>query len=138
MRVNTLRAEIEKLTKKFETLEKDHAVLNVNHKTLTNDHKKLNDDYGVLAANLQKSQDIKQTAEDALHELNQQYKTVNDAFVERDQMMINYRKKYEEEARRLCEIERIADQLEIQKRSLEKQNEIQRKQLLDKIMQQNE
>ena len=38
----------------------------------------------------------------------------------------------------MTEIERKADQLEIEKKSNEKQNEIQRKQLLDKINQQNE
>ena len=38
----------------------------------------------------------------------------------------------------MTEIERKADTLEIEKKSLEKQNDIQRKQLLDKINQQGE
>jgi len=53
-------------------------------------------------------------------------------------MLTNYKRKYDEEQRKLTEIERKADTLEIEKKSLEKQNDIQRKQLLDKINQQTE
>ena len=50
--------------------------------------------------------------------------------------MQTYKKKFEEEQTKLNEVERKADTLEIEKKSLEKQNDIQRKQLLDKINQQ--
>ena len=63
-------------------------------------------------------------AEENLEDLNKQYRTVKDAFVERDQMMIAYRKKYETESRKLIEMERICDNLKILKESLEKQNAI--------------
>lgn len=52
--------------------------------------------------------------------------------------MQTYKKKFEEEQTKLNEVERKADTLEIEKKSLEKQNDIQRKQLLDKINQQTE
>ena len=48
--------------------------------------------------------------------------------------MNNFRRKYEDEAKKLGESERLCDSLEVQKKSLEKQNDIQRKQLLDKLM----
>ena len=50
-------------------------------------------------------------------------------------MLIIYKRKFEEEQNKLTQIERKADTLEIEKKSLEKQNDIQRKQLLDKINQ---
>jgi lambda repressor-like predicted transcriptional regulator len=53
-------------------------------------------------------------------------------------MMVAYRRKYEVESRKLIEAEHKCEGLVIVNNSLEKQNEIQRKQLLDKIMQQNE
>ena len=49
-----------------------------------------------------------------------------------------YKKKFEDKEKELTDCERRADQLEIQKKALEKQNDIQRKQLHDKILQQNE
>ena len=51
---------------------------------------------------------------------------------------MSYKRKFEEEQKKLSEIERKADTLEIEKNSLVKQNDIQRKQLLDKINQQTE
>ena len=53
-------------------------------------------------------------------------------------MLKVYKRKFDEEQKKLAEIERKADTLEIEKKSLEKQNDIQRKQLLDKINQQCE
>ena len=52
--------------------------------------------------------------------------------------MHSYKQKYEDEEKKLTDCERRADQLLIQKKALEKQNDIQRKQLHDKILQQNE
>jgi hypothetical protein len=52
--------------------------------------------------------------------------------------MNDYKRKFEDEMRKLNEAERKADVLEIEKKSVEKQNEIQRKQLLEKIVQQDE
>ena len=52
--------------------------------------------------------------------------------------MQTFRRKYEEEQRKLNISEQHCDELRIQKKSLEKQFEIQRKQLTDKITQQNE
>lgn len=52
---------------------------------------------------------------------------------ERDQLIEKYRKDIEKLQKRLTEVERQNDALEIKKKSLDKQNEIQRKQLLDKI-----
>ena len=48
-------------------------------------------------------------------------------------MLKSYKRKYDEEQRKVTEIERKVDTLEIEKKSLEKQNDIQRRQLLDKI-----
>lgn len=70
--------------------------------------------------------------------MQRQYAQVKDAFIDRDKMMGNFKKKFEEESRKLNEQERINDALEIKKKSLEKQNEIQRRQLIDHINQMKE
>ena len=44
--------------------------------------------------------------------------------MERDLLMTNYRRKYEDEQKKLTDCERKADQLEITKKALEKQNDI--------------
>jgi len=52
--------------------------------------------------------------------MQRQYNQVKDAFIDRDKMMSNFKKKYEEESKKLIEQERINDALEIKKKSLEK------------------
>ena len=84
------------------------------------------------------SNDVREQAEDNLAELQKQYRSIKEAFTDRDELLKTYKYKFEEEQKKLTEIERKADQLEIEKKSNEKQNEIQRKQLLDKINQQDQ
>ena len=84
------------------------------------------------------SNDVREQAEDNLSELQKQYRSIKEAFTDRDELLKTYKYKFEEEQKKLTEIERKADQLEIEKKSNEKQNEIQRKQLLDKINQQDQ
>ena len=52
--------------------------------------------------------------------MQKQYKEVKEAFNERDELLKTYKRKYEEEQKKLTEIERKADTLEIEKKSLEK------------------
>ena len=52
---------------------------------------------------------------------------------DRDYQIDKHRKELEKLTKRLNEVERQNDSLEIKKKSLDKQSEIQRKQLLDKI-----
>ena len=98
----------------------------------------MNEDYAVLGKNLHLSNEVRQQAEEQLVNLQKQYRSVKEAFTERDLMMVNYRRKLEDESKKLVDCERKSDALEISKKALEKQNDIQRKQLLDKIMQQSE
>ena len=79
--------------------------------------------------------EVRIQAEHSLTELQKQYRTVKQAFNDKEEMLIIYKRKFEEEQNKLTLIERKADTLEIEKKSLEKQNDIQRKQLLDKINQ---
>lgn len=92
------------MTLQFEKLKVDNAKLQVKHSTLIVDHAKLNDDFLILGANLQTANAVRVKAEENLEELNKQYRTVKDALVERDQMMIAYRSKYEHEAKLLIEV----------------------------------
>ena len=57
-------------------------------------------------------------------ELQKQYKSIKEAFVERDLLMMNYRRKFEDEQKKLTDCERKADSLEIKMKALEKQNDI--------------
>ena len=66
------------------------------------------------------SNEVRQQAEDNLAELNRQFRSVKEAYSERDEMLKVYKRKFDEEQKKLAEIERKADTLEIEKRSLEK------------------
>jgi uncharacterized protein Yka (UPF0111/DUF47 family) len=66
------------------------------------------------------SNDVRQQAEDSLIEMQKQYRSIKEAYHERDEMLKTYKRKYEEEQKKLTEIERKADTLEIEKKSLEK------------------
>lgn len=63
---------------------------------------------------------------------------LQEAYNERDELVKTYKRKFDEEQDKLTKSERRADALEIEKGSLEKQNDIQKKQLLDKLNQQEE
>ncbi len=52
--------------------------------------------------------------------------------------MLNFKTKYDGEARKLADSERSANNLEIQKKAMEKASELQRKQNMDKINQLNQ
>ena len=47
--------------------------------------------------------------------------------MDRDKLLNNFKRKYEDKAKKLGDAERLCDVLEIQRKSLEKQNDIQRK-----------
>ena len=102
------------------------------------EHTRLNEDYAALGKHLHSSNDERKRAIEDLAKLQKDYRIINESFVEKDQLMNVYKKKFEDEEKKLTDCERRADQLEIQKKALEKQNDIQRKQLHDKILQQNE
>ena len=57
-------------------------------------------------------------------ELQKQYRSVKEAFQDRDTQLHIYKEKFENEQKKLTEIERAKDTLEIEKKSLEKQNDI--------------
>lgn len=84
MRIKDLRDEIENLTKKLNVLEKENSLLNVKNKSFCSELDKLNSDYNQLGLNLQTANNVRLKAEENLEDLNKQYRTVKDAFVERD------------------------------------------------------
>ena len=53
-----------------------------------------------------------------------EYRKMKDSFTEKDALMKDYKRKFEDEMRKLHEAERKADVLDIEKKSVEKQNEI--------------
>lgn len=135
--MNALRLEIEQLQGQLDQLTTQHAALTVHSKSVTEEYARLSEDYKKLQQNLNMSNEYREQAEDNLNELQKQYRSIKEAFTDRDELLKTYKFKFEEEQKKLTEIERKADQLEIEKKSNEKQNEIQRKQLLDKINQQD-
>ena len=82
------------------------------------------EDYKKLNENLNLSNDVRQRAEDSLVDLQKQYRSVKEAFQDRDAQLNIYKEKFESEQKKLTEIERAKDTLEIEKKSLEKQNDI--------------
>ena len=62
-----------------------------------------------------------------------QIRLLQEAYSERDELVKTYKRKYDEEQDKMTRMERRADTLEIEKGSLEKQSNIQKKQLLDKL-----
>lgn len=105
---------------------------------MNEDYLRLKEEFKSTTAHLKEANNVRSQAIDNLAELERQFTNIKEAYKERDEMLKNYKRKYDEEQKKLAEIERKADTLEIEKRSLEKQNDIQRKQLLDKINQQAE
>ena len=85
---------------------------------------RLIEDYKKLNENLNLSNDVRQRAEDSLVDLQKQYRSVKEAFQDRDAQLQIYKEKFETEQKKLTEIERAKDTLEIEKKSLEKQNDI--------------
>ena len=132
-RVNALRLEIDQLQGQLDKLTTEHASLKVHSRSISEEYSRLSDDYKKLQQNLNLSDEIREKAEMSLDELQKQYNAIKEAFQDKDELLKTYKLKFEEEQKKLTEIERRADKIEIEKKSGEKQNEIQRKQLLDKI-----
>ena len=123
-RVAALRTEIDQLQGQLDKLTSEHAALKVHSKSINEEYIRLNDDLKSMQINLNMSNKLRETATENLQELQKQYKEVKEAFNERDELLKTYKRKYEEEQKKLTEIERKADTLEIEKKSLEKQNDI--------------
>ena len=70
------------------------------------------------------SNNERQEALDSLSELQMQIRLLQEAYSERDELVKTYKRKYDEEQDKLTKLERRADALEIEKGSLEKQNNI--------------
>ncbi len=119
-RVTALRAEINQIQSQLDNLTSEHAALKVHSKSMGEEYLRLNDDYKTVTRNLNMSNDVRQQAEDSLIEMQKQYRSIKEAYHERDEMLKTYKRKYEEEQKKLTEIERKADTLEIEKKSLEK------------------
>ena len=131
--MNSLRKEVEQLQAQLDQLTSEHASLKVHSKTLNDDNVRLRASHKTIEDNLHFANEVREQAQISLTELQRQYKTIKEAFLDKEELLNNYKRKFEEEQNKLNEIERKADTLEIEKKSLEKQNDIQRKQLLDKI-----
>ena len=108
-RVASLRSDIDELTEKLDEISAEHASLQVQHKNLQEENTRLNNDYSVLGKNLHLSNEVRQQAEENLVELQKQYKSIKEAFMERDLLMMNYRRKFEDEQKKLTDCERKAD-----------------------------
>ena len=77
-----------------------------------------------IEANLHLANDVRDQADKSLQELQRQYRTIKEAYLDKEEMLNTYKRKFEEEQNKLTQIEAKADTLEIEKKSLEKQNDI--------------
>ena len=98
----------------------EHAALKVSNKSTTEENQRLLQEQRDNNATLKISNEVRQKAEDNLIALQQQYRSVKDAFSDRESTLAIFRKKFDEEQKKLTQIERKADTLEIEKKSLEK------------------
>ena len=108
----------------MDRLTSEHAALKVHSKSINEEYLRLIEDYKKLNENLNLSNDVRQRAEDSLVDLQKQYRSIKEAFQDRDAQLNIYKEKFESEQKKLTEIERAKDTLEIEKKSLEKQNDI--------------
>ena len=94
--------------------------MTVQYKGLDDEHTRLKDDYREQTKGLQNANDVCQNMETHLNEITSQYRTMKDQYSEKEVLMNDYKRKFEDEMRKLNEAERKADVLEIEKKSVEK------------------
>ena len=85
-----LQSQLDKLTT-------EHATLKVHTKSINDEYIRQKADLKTLTISLQMSNDVRQSAEDNLVELQKQHRTVKDAFKDRDEHLQMYKRRYEEE-----------------------------------------
>lgn len=95
-------------------------------------------DYDSVADKLRVSNKVRNEKEELLTDKLKLCIQLQDHIKDRDYQIEKLRKEIEKLTKRLSEVERQNDALEIKKKSIDKQAEIQRKQLLDKIQTLNE
>ena len=132
-RLKLCRDEIAHLENQLASIEKDHAALQVNYDSAKSENDRMTVEHREMGENLALANKVRNQTETKLSELTKQYNVLKQGFNECDKLMGSFRRKYEEEQKRLGISEKKCDELKIQKGSLEKQNEIHRRQLLDKI-----
>ena len=137
-RIEKLRDEFDVLSKKFEALDKEHTSLKVQYEHIKEEYEMLKLEFESVQDKLKKSNKARNEKEEILSDKLLLIVQLQDTIKERDSQLEKNRKEFEKLNKRLAEVERQNDQLEIKKKSLDKQAEIQRKQLLDKIQNLNE
>jgi chromosome segregation ATPase len=128
-----LRLELEETTTRFDKMDREHTALKVNHEHITEEYKNLKLDYEAVSEKLKLSNKVRNEKEDLLNEKIKSLLSLQEMYQDKEHVVEKTKKEVEKLSRRLDQVQIENDQLEIKKRSIEKQSEIQRKQLLEKI-----
>ena len=137
-RLDRLRVELEDITQRFDLLDKEHTSLKVVHDHISGEYRVLKKDYDSVCEKLRLSNKVRNEKEDLLNDKTKNLIVLQESFHEKELTIEKLRREIEKLNRRLNEVEMTNDQLDIKKRSVEKQAEVQRKQLLEKISSLNE
>lgn len=117
----------------YDELSKANASLVVRHEHLTEKSTKLDADYFDCSDKLTQSNKMRQEKEEALDKKIKDYALLTKQYEDSLKTMERLKIDYEKTHLRLKDEEKAHDQIKLTKDSLEKQNEIQRTQLNDKI-----
>ena len=137
-RIDRLRAELDALTRKYDILEREHTSMKVNYQHIQDEHATLKADYDNVSEKLHLSNKVRNEKEELLADKTKQMHLLNENYTEKEATVERLKREIEKMHKRLSEMEMQNDQLDIKKKSAEKQSEIQRKQLLEKISTLNE
>ena len=137
-RIEKLRDEFDALTKVHDALDKEHTGLRVNYEHVFEEWEMLKLEFESVSDKLKRSNKVRNEKEEVLNDKLLLIIQLQDTIKDKEYQLEKNRKEFDKFNKRLVEVERQNDQLEIKKKSVDKQWEIQRKQLLDKIQNLNE
>jgi len=101
--------------------------LKVNHEHVTDEYRAMKTDYESVSEKLRLANRVRNEKEELLNEKIKALHKLSEGFQEKEHQVERLRKEVDKLAKRLQDTELLNDALEIKKRSLEKQAEVQRR-----------
>lgn len=132
-RLDKLRLELEELTERHDRLDKEHTALRVSHEHVTEEHRAMKLDYESVSEKLRLANRVRNEKEELLNEKMKALHKMSENFQEKEHQVERLKKEVDKLSKRLQDTELLNDALEIKRRSIEKQAEVQRRQLLEKV-----
>lgn len=137
-RIKKLRRELTEVHDELDELNKQHSALEVKHEWQTTEQGKMDQEHKDMTESLNQANEVRQKTQESLKRLQQDFELQT---IKLKNELENYDIAQKELTRcqtRLLDAEKSNDQLEIQRDSLQKQSEIQLKQLQDRIKEQEQ